>query len=378
MQILVTGAAGFVGKNLVSALESIRDGKDKTRALPEITILPFDLDTPHALLDEYCQKADFVFNLAGINRPEKEEEFMEGNFGFGETLLNTLEKHGNTCPVMLSSSIQASLDNPYGISKKAGEDLLFSYAERTGAKAYVFRFPNLFGKWCRPNYNSAVATFCHNIARGLPITVNDRSHKMHLAYIDDVVDALLNLLEGKAEYDGDYCIVPTTHHTTLGEIVDLLESFRESRKNLELPEMQGLSKKLYATYLSYIPPKDAVYPLTKHEDERGSFTEVLRTLERGQVSINVSKPGITKGNHWHHTKNEKFMVVSGKGVIRFRKIGETEIHEIFVSGEKHEVVDILPGYTHNIENLGEGDMVTLMWANECFDPNNPDTVFEEV
>ncbi len=378
MQILVTGAAGFVGKNLVSALENIRDGKDKTRALSDITILPYDLDTPPEKLDEYCRRADFVFNLAGINRPEKEEEFMEGNFGFGETLLHTLEKYGNKCPVMLSSSIQASLDNPYGRSKKAGEDLLFSYAAQAGAKAYIFRFPNLFGKWCRPNYNSAVATFCHNIARGLPITVNDRNHKMHLAYIDDVVDALLGLLEGKAEYDGDFCTVSTTYHTTLGEIADLLEEFHESRKTLYVPNMQGFSKKLYATYLSYIPPEEMAYPLTRHEDVRGSFTEILRTAERGQFSVNVSKPGIIKGNHWHHTKNEKFMVVSGKGVIRLRKIGEEKVHEIFVSGEKHEVVDILPGYTHNIENIGESDLVTFMWANECFDPGHPDTIFEEV
>ncbi|MBQ7037066.1 MAG: NAD-dependent epimerase/dehydratase family protein [Clostridia bacterium] len=379
MQILVTGAAGFLGKNLVYALENIRDGKDKTRGIsPDITILPFDLDTPPEVLNEYCQKADFVYNLAGINRPEKEEDFMEGNFSFGETLLKTLEKHGNKCPVMLSSSIQATLDNPYGRSKKAGEDLFFSYAARTGAKAYVFRFPNLFGKWCRPNYNSAVATFCHNMARDLPITVNDRSHKMHLAYIDDVVDALLGLLEGKAEYDGDYCIVPTTYHTTLGEIVEIIEACKECRKSLYVPNMQGLSMKLYATYLSYIPPEKMAYPLTKHTDDRGSFTEIIRTLERGQFSVNVSKPGITKGNHWHHTKNEKFMVVSGKGVIRLRKIGEEKVHEFFVSGEKHEIVDILPGYTHNIENVGEGDLVTFMWANECFDPTRPDTFFEEV
>ncbi len=379
MQILITGAAGFVGKNLVSALENIRDGKDKTRGLSEdITILPYDLDTPPHLLDAYCREADFVFNLAGVNRPEKEEEFMEGNFGFGETLLKTLEKHGNKCPVMLSSSMQASLENPYGRSKKAGEDLFFAYGRRTGAPVYVYRFPNLFGKWCRPNYNSAVATFCHNIARGLPITVNDRAHKMTLCYIDDVIDALLGLLSGKIEKDGDFCTVPVSHQITLGEIADLLYGFAESRKTLEVPEMQGFSKKLYATYLSYLPGDGCAYPLIKHEDVRGSFTEILRTAERGQFSVNVSKPGIIKGNHWHNTKNEKFMVVSGRGVIRLRKIGEKAVHEYFVSGEEHEVVDIPPGYTHNIENLGEGDMVTFMWANECFDPTRPDTFFEEV
>jgi len=379
MNILITGAAGFVGKNLVAALESIRDGKDKTRDFGELCILPYDLDTPPARLSEYCAKADFVFNLAGVNRPEKESEFMEGNFGFGQTLLETLEKYNNTCPVMLSSSIQASLDNPYGRSKKAGEDLFLAYGARTGAQVLVYRFPNVFGKWCRPNYNSAVATFCHNIARDLPITVNDRAHKMTLVYIDDVVDALLDALGGKVQKNGVFCEVPVQHAVTLGEIADLLHSFRESRKTLAVPDMaEGFSKKLYATYLSYLPETDFSYPLLQHLDARGSFTEILRTAERGQFSVNISKSGITKGNHWHHTKNEKFLVVSGRGVIRFRKIGSEAVHEYFVSGEKLEVVDIPPGYTHNIENLGEGDMVTFMWANECFNPEKPDTFYEEV
>ena len=378
MRILITGAAGFVGKNLVAALENIRDGKDKTRDLGELEILCYDVDAKPEDLDEYCRKADFVFNLAGVNRPEKEEDFMRGNFGFGQTLLETLEKHGNTCPVMLSSSIQAALDNPYGKSKKAGEDLFFDYGRRTGASVLVYRFPNLFGKWCRPNYNSAVATFCHNIAHNLPITVNDRSHMMTLCYIDDVVDALLDALCGKVVCDGVFCTVPVQHRITLGEIADLLQSFRESRESLMVPEMNGFSKKLYATYLSYLPEDGFSYPLTTHEDARGSFTEILRTAERGQFSVNVSRPGITKGNHWHHTKNEKFLVVSGRGVIRFRKIGEEKVHEYFVSGEKFEVVDIPTGYTHNIENLGDTDMVTFMWANECFNPDKPDTFYEEV
>ncbi len=380
MNILITGAKGFVGKNLVASLKNIRDGKDKTYDLTtELNIFEYDIDSKPEELDEYCKIADFVFNLAGVNRPQSQEEFMQGNFGFASTLLDALKKHNNTCPVMLSSSIQAALDNPYGQSKKAGEDLFFEYAKKTGAKVFVYRFPNVFGKWCRPNYNSAVATFCNNIAHDLPITVNDRSVNMQLVYIDDVVNELINALSGKPTRAGEYCEVPVVHKITLGEIVDLLYSFKESRDLRSIPDMSdAFTKKLYATYLSYLPEDKFSYELKMNCDERGSFTEIIRTLDRGQFSVNISRPGITKGNHWHHTKNEKFVVVSGKGVIRFRKIGEEKVHEYFVSGDKIEVVDIPTGYTHNIENLGDTDMVTFMWCNECFDPNKPDTFFEEV
>ena len=380
MNILITGAKGFVGKNLVEALKNIRDNKDKTYDLTtDLIINEYDVDTDEKLLDDYCKNADFVFNLAGVNRPETEDEFMKGNFGFASTLLETLEKYNNKCPVMLSSSIQAALDNPYGKSKKAGEDLFFEYSKRTGAKVLIYRLPNVFGKWCRPNYNSAVATFCHNIAHDLPITVNDRSYMMTLVYIDDVVNELINALCQKENRNGDFCEVGVVHKITLGEIVDLLYSFKESRKDLSaIDTLDAFSNKLYATYLSYLPEDSFSYPLKMNCDERGSFTEILRTLDRGQFSVNISKPGITKGNHWHNTKNEKFVVVSGKGVIRFRKIGEEKVYEYFVSGDKIEVVDIPTGYTHNIENLGDTDMVTFMWANECFNPEKPDTFFEEV
>ncbi len=380
MNILITGAKGFVGKNLVASLENIRDGKDKTYEIStDLNIFEYDIDSKTEELDEYCRKADFVFNLAGVNRPQNQEEFMQGNFGFASTLLDTLKKHKNTCPLMLSSSIQAALDNPYGKSKKAGEDLFFEYSKETGAKVYVYRFPNVFGKWCRPNYNSAVATFCNNIAHDLPITVNDRSVNMQLVYIDDVVNELINALSGKPTRAGKYCEVPVVHKITLGEIVDLLYSFKESRDLRSIPDMSdAFTKKLYATYLSYLPEDKFSYELKMNCDDRGSFTEIIRTLDRGQFSVNISKPGITKGNHWHHTKNEKFVVVSGKGVIRFRKIGEEKVHEYFVSGDKIEVVDIPTGYTHNIENLGDTDMVTFMWCNECFDSSKPDTFFEEV
>lgn len=376
MKILVTGAKGFIGKNLIATLQNIRDGKDKTTALsPEITIYACDVDTPAADLERFCQDCDFVFNLAGVNRPQEEAEFMQGNFGFASRLLDTLKKYNNTCPVMLSSSTQAALHNPYGESKKAGEDLFFRYAEETGAKVLVYRFPNVFGKWCRPNYNSAVATFCYNIAHDLPITVNDRSHEMTLVYIDDVVAELVRAACNEETRDGEFCRVPVEHHATLGEIVDLLYSFKESRKTLAVPDMtpDSFSKKLYATYLSYLPEDGFSYPLTEHTDARGSFTEILRTGNCGQFSVNVSKPGITKGNHWHHTKNEKFLVVSGKGVIRFRKIDEDKVYSYYVSGDKPEVVDIPTGYTHSIENIGDTDMVTFMWCNECFDPEHPDT-----
>ncbi len=381
MNILVTGVKGFLGQNLCAALKNIRDGKDRTR--PNLTIeeiFEYDIDTPTEKLDGYCQKANFIFNLAGVNRPQNVEEFMQGNFGFASILLETLKKHNNTCPVMNSSSIQAELDNDYGRSKKAGEDLLFSYARETGAKVLVYRFPNVFGKWCRPNYNSAVATFCHNVAHDLPITVNDRNVVMNLIYIDDVVTELINALAGKANKKEDgFCYVPVVHTITLGEIVDLIYSFKASRDVLSVPDTgDAFTKKLYATYLSYLPTDQFSYPLKMNVDARGSFTEIIRTPERGQFSVNISKPGITKGNHWHNTKNEKFLVVSGRGVIRFRRVDSNEVLEYYVSGDKLEVIDIPVGYTHNIENLGESDMVTFMWSNECFNPDKPDTYFEIV
>ncbi|NOU59232.1 capsular polysaccharide biosynthesis protein CapF [Marinifilum caeruleilacunae] len=380
MKILVTGAKGFIGKNLVAQLRNIQEGKDKTYTLdPNFEILVCDIDTDDKLLDEYCKEATFIYNLAGINRPENESEFMEGNCDFASQLLNSLKKHKNTCPVMISSSTQAILDNVYGKSKKAGEDVIFQYAKETGAKVLVYRFPNVFGKWCKPNYNSAVATFCHNIAHGLDITVSDRSYQMTLVYIDDVLKELIHALEGKENRDGEFCAVPVTHPISLGEIVDLLYSFKSSRKDLSVAKMNdSFAKKLYSTYLSYLPTEEFSYPLKMNVDNRGSFTEMLRSEDRGQVSVNISKPGIVKGNHWHHTKNEKFLVVSGQGVIRFRKIDEEKIHEYFVSGDKLEVVDIPVGYTHNIENLGENDMVTVMWVNEPFDPDAPDTFYLEV
>lgn len=370
MKVLVTGAEGFIGKNLIAWLERRND----------VTVLPVDIGTSTGLLEEYCGVCDFVYNLAGVNRPEHTEEFMEGNFGFATTLVEILKKHGNNCPVMNSSSIQAVLDNPYGRSKKAGEDMMFAYGKETGAPVYIYRFPNVFGKWCRPNYNSAVATFCHNIAHGLPIQVNDRSTRMCLVYIDDVVEELLQALDGHPHIDRDgYCFVPVVHEVTLGEIADLLYCFRESRDNLLVPDMTpgSFEKKLYSTYLSYLPKEGFAYPLTMHKDARGSFTEILRSADRGQVSVNISKPGMVKGDHWHHTKNEKYVVVSGSGVIRFRRHGETEIIEYSVSGEKLEVVDIPTGYVHEIVNTGTTDMVTLMWCNECYDPEKPDTIAEK-
>jgi len=359
MKILVTGANGFVGKNLCVALS-------------DHTVYQYDVDTDPSLLDSYCQSADFVFHLAGVNRPKDQAEFMDGNFGFTKLLLETLKKNGNTCPIVLSSSTQVALDNPYGHSKLAGEELLRTYATETGAKIFIYRFPNLFGKWCRPNYNSAVATFCHNIARELPIIVNDPSIELTLAYIDDVVDAFKHALQDKN--------VPViTHNATLGHIVCLLESFRDSRTTLSTPELsEPFVKKLHATYLSYLPEDKFSYPLKMNVDSRGSFSEILRTQHHGQFSVNITKPNITKGNHWHQTKNEKFLVVSGKGVVRFRHIGCDKIIEYFVSGDKLEVVDIPPGYTHNIENLGDVDLVTFMWCNEQFNPERPDTIFLEV
>lgn len=385
MKVLITGANGFVGRNLVVSLESIRDGKDRTHKIAEvedpsaITLYLYDQNNSPADLERFCSDCNFVFNLAGVNRPQDPGEFMTGNFGFASTLLDTLKKHNNKCPVMLSSSIQAERDNPYGQSKKAGEELFFQYSKETGAPVYVYRFPNVFGKWCRPNYNSAVVTFCHNIAHGQPITVNDPEVVMNLVYIDDVVDELLRALAGNPTRMGNYCSVPVTYTIKLGEIVDLLHSFKTSRDERSVPDMSdAFTSKLYATYLSYLPENKFSYPLNMNCDARGSFTEMIRTDDRGQYSVNISKPGITKGNHWHHTKNEKFIVVSGRGVIRFRKIGDTKVIEYSVSGEKVEVVDIPTGYTHSIENTGDTNMVTVMWANECFDPAKPDTYYEEV
>ncbi|MDF1616957.1 capsular polysaccharide biosynthesis protein CapF [Petrocella sp. FN5] len=369
MKILVTGAKGFIGKNLIAEL--------KNRKYTDI--YEFDKDTKSVLLDEYCKEVDFVFHLAGVNRPKEQSEFMESNYGLTSDLVSTLKKHNNNCSVMLSSSLQAELDNPYGESKKAGEDLLFEYGIETGAKILIYRFPNVFGKWGRPNYNSAVATFCHNIAHDLPIQVNDPSVVMNLVYIDDVVSELINGLEGHENRDNLFCRVPIVHTILLGEIADLIYSFKKCRDDKSVPNMSdAFTKKLYSTYLSYLPENQFSYDLKMNVDDRGSLTEFIRTPDRGQVSVNISKPGITKGNHWHHSKNEKFLVVSGKGVIRFRKIDSDEILEYFVSGDKMEVVDIPTGYTHNIENLGKTDMVTIMWANEAFDPEKPDTYFLEV
>lgn len=382
MRILVTGAYGFVGKNLCAALRNIAEGKDKTRNIDsDITVFEYDIDTDASLLDGFCKECDFVFHLAGVNRPQNTEEFMEGNFGFTSLLLETLKKHNNTCPVMISSSIQAALDNPYGLSKKAGEDLMFSYSKETGAKVLVYRLPNVFGKWCRPNYNSAVATFCNNIANDLPITVNDRSVNMTLVYIDDVVDELLNALKGEENSEGDFCKVPVEHKITLGEIVDLIYTFKNQPQSLIMPEIPlgSFGKKLYSTYLSYLPKEKVSFPLKMNVDARGSFTELLKTEKCGQFSVNISKPGITKGQHWHNTKWEFFIVVSGKGLIQQRKIGTDEVLNFEVSGEKIEAVHMLPGYTHNIINLSDTEnLVTVMWANESFDPNHPDTFFEQV
>lgn len=382
MNILITGAGGFVGKNLVCALENIRDGKDCTHPEHEIAnIFCCTRQTTEAQLKEYCADADFVFHLAGVNRPENPVEFMEGNRDFTGALLGLLELAENRCPVMLSSSTQAALDNPYGESKRASEQLMREYGARTGARTLIYRFPNVFGKWCRPNYNSAVSTFCHNRANDLPIQVNDRNTLLTLVYIDDVVQELLGALEGKEHREGDFCCVPVTHSATLGEIVDLIETFRAQRETLVMPEIPkgSFAKKLYSTYLSYLPKEKVAFPLKMNVDQRGSFTELLKTLNCGQFSVNISKPGITKGQHWHHTKWEFFIVVSGHGLIQERKIGTDEIIEFEVSGENIQAVHMLPGYTHNIINLSETEnLVTLMWANELFDPKHPDTFFQEV
>ena len=383
MNILITGAKGFIGKNLIATLHNIANGKDRSFGMDTgLTIYEYDIDTDPALLDLYCKNADFVFNLAGVNRPQDPKEFMEGNFGFASTLLNTLKKYNNNCPIMISSSIQAALNNPYGESKKAGEELMFAYGKETGAPVFVYRFPNVFGKWCRPNYNSAVATFCNNIANDLPITVNDPSVMMTLVYIDDVVAELIAALKGEANLKADgYCYVPVEHKITLGEIVDLIYSFAKQPQGLVIPEIpdNSFAKKLYSTYLSYLPQEKVAFPLKMNVDARGSFTELLKTEKCGQVSVNISKPGITKGQHWHHTKWEFFIVVSGKGLIQQRKLGTDEVLNFEVSGDKIEAVHMLPGYTHNIINLSDTeDLVTVMWANEQFNPDKPDTFFEIV
>ena len=404
MKILVTGAKGFVGKNLCAAIREIQQGHDKrtdhvlTLDPQQLSLVEYDIDNTEAELEEACKDCDFVFNLAGVNRPKENSEFMAGNFGFASKLLDTLKRYGNRCPVMLSSSIQATLigrygQSDYGRSKLAGEELFFQYGEETGAKVLVYRFPNLFGKWCRPNYNSAVATFCNNIANDLPIQVNDRSTELELLYIDDLVEEMLQALRGnchRCNYDGlapvpesagRYCHVPVTHKVTLGEIVDLLESFKAQPQTLVMPEIPdgSFAKKLYSTYLSYLPKEKACFPLKMNIDPRGSFTELLKTGKCGQFSVNISKPGITKGQHWHHSKWEQFIVVSGHGLIQQRRIDSGEVLEFDVSGEKIEAVQMLPGYTHNIINLSETDeLVTLMWANEPFDPAKPDTFFQKV
>ena len=401
MKILVTGAKGFVGRNLCSQLRNIAEGKARWYACPsDLTVFEYDIDSSPQLLDAYCSEADFVFNLAGVNRPKDPAAFMEGNFGFASTLLDTLKKHHNTCPVMLSSSIQARLDNPYGESKRAGEELFFKYAEETGARVLDYRFPNVFGKWCRPNYNSAVATFCNNKANGLEITVNDPSTELTLVYIDDLVDEMFEALRGcehRCDYDeygqavpdtaGKYTYVPVSHTVTLGEIVELLDSFVAQPSSLMMPAIPNgsFAKKLYSTYLSYLPKDKAIFDLKTNADNRGTFTELLKTADHGQFSVNISKPGITKGQHWHHTKWEFFIVVSGHGLIQQRRVGVDEngnpypVIEFEVSGDHIQAVHMLPGYTHNIINLSDtADLVTLMWANELLEQGRPDTYFEEV
>ena len=380
MKILVTGAKGFVGRNLCAELYNIANGKRRVSPLNDTPeVLEYDIGSSEEELREYCRTADFAVNLAGVNRPRDDSEFMRGNFGFADTLLGFLEECGNNCPVLMSSSIQAALDNPYGLSKRAGEERFFEHGRKTGAPVYVYRFPNVFGKWCRPNYNSAIATFCHNTAHGLPIKVNDPSVMMHLVYIDDVVEEILRAIGGSPNWEGEYCRVPVQYDRPLGEVASAITGFTAQRKGLFIPEVSDpFIKKLYSAYLSYVPAEEAAVPCEMKRDERGSFTELLRTEGMGQVSVNVCRPGFTKGNHWHHTKAERFIVVSGSGVIRERRIGSGEVTEIPVSGDEISSVDMLPGYTHSIENTGESDLVFMIWANERFDPERPDTFFEKV
>jgi len=369
MKILITGAGGFIGKNLISALHAHGYGD----------ILFYDANTPAGQFERFCAECEFVYHLAGVNRPKTQDEFMQGNFGFTDTLLRTLLKYRNRCPVMFASSTQAALPNLYGRSKKAGEELLFQYQRETDAKVYVFRFPNVFGKWSKPNYNSAIATFCYNVSHDLPITVHDPSTLLHLAYIDDVAEALVALLNDETTMEGPYCVVPVAYTAKLGDVAERIQSFNRIREDNVLPDMSApLTRKLYATYVSFLPTMEFAYPLTMHEDERGSFTEFLRSDSGGQISVNISKPGVVRGNHWHHTKTEKFLVVSGAGVIRFRSPDAEDVIEYHVGGKKLVVVDIPAGYAHNIENTGKSDMVTLMWASECFDPEHPDTLPSEV
>ena len=383
MKILVTGAKGFIGKNLIAQLHNIQSGKARNYGLAStdnLTVFEYDIDSDPAELEIYCKNADFVFNLAGVNRPKDQTEFMKGNFGFASTLLDTLKKYHNTCPVMISSSIQAALDNPYGESKRAGEELMESYSQETGAKVLIYRFPNVFGKWCRPNYNSAIATFCNNIAHNMPIQVNDPNVVMNLVYIDDVVNELIAAIQGKEHRNGEFCEVPVVHTITLGKIVELLYSFKECRNTLDVPNVgDALTKKLFATYLSYLPKEEFSYPLKMNMDNRGSFTEIIRTTDKGQFAVNISKPGITKGQHWHHSKVEKFVVVHGHGLIQQRNVLSDEVINTEVSGDTITVVETIPGYTHNLINLSDTeDLVTFIWCNECFDPSRPDTYFEKV
>ena len=369
MKILVTGAKGFIGQNLIAELKN-RNYAD---------IYEYDLDTKQELIDIYAQQCDFVFHLAGINRPQNPEEYMQGNYGFTSKVLGLLKRYNNKAPVLITSSTQAELDNPYGRSKKAGEELMISYERETGTRVYVYRLPNVFGKWCRPNYNSAVATFCNNIAKGLPIQVNDPNVILNLVYIDDVIKEFIDVLERKKNINSGYCSVKSVYTKKLGKIAELIYSFKESRDTKDIPNMSDdFTRNLYSTYLSYLPPNECSYRLKMNIDNRGSFTEFIKTADRGQVSVNISKPGITKGNHWHHTKNEKFLVVSGIGIIKLRKVNSDQIFEYQVSGDKLEVIDILPGYTHNITNIGSTELVTIMWANEVFNPAKPDTIFLEV
>lgn len=381
MKILVTGAHGFIGRNLCAQLRNIMNGKASNYGNISIDELyEYDADTSIEDFNRFCQDADFIYNLAGVNRPHNVNEFMDGNFGFVSMLLETLKKYGNKCSIMQSSSIQAELDNPYGKSKRAGEDLLFNYSLDTGANVFVYRFQNVFGKWCRPNYNSVIATFCHNIANDLPIQINDSNTILRLIYIDDVVDELIGILSGNHHTHGKYCYVPSEYCKRLGEIADLLYSFVNNRDILQVPDLSdSFTKKLLSTFLTYLPPEKFIYPLKMNIDERGSFTEIIRTLDRGQFSVNISKPGVVKGQHWHNTKYEKFLVVSGEGLIQLRKIGTEDVVSYKVKGDKLEVIEMIPGYTHNLINLSESqDLITLIWCNECFDSNRPDTYYEPV